>query len=188
MYESPHTDTKILLPPSEALLRLRLETFSKSSPNVKQNEDDTSRQMFFGIRFNYFGLLLDEQLDKTVIRQSAIRTIPNSPTWLSGFSTICGAVTPVLNLQRLFGVKNEASNERQTPLLLALNTGHSTFALPLHQFPEQLCFSKHERQLTGDFALAPRRLKPFIDSCYQDTLTWFSIRYHEFLNHLKNCP
>ncbi|MEJ2045469.1 MAG: chemotaxis protein CheW [Reinekea sp.] len=179
-----NTSTDPLLPPSEALALLNQHAIQQKADN--ETDKAVLSRAFFGVRFDSFGLLFDDSMDKELIELSHLRTIPNSPSWLDGFSNVRGTITPVLNLHRLFGLERNEKDKLTKSYLLALNKGDTAFALPVTAFPEKLSFLDADQHHDED--LAPRRLKPYVESCFRGAIPWFLIRHCDFLKHLKNCP
>jgi chemotaxis signal transduction protein len=188
--------TERLLPPSEALALLNGGAMDELSPLSSEPlspiPETIVNASYFGVRYDSFGLLFNDDVNKELVDFVDLRTVPNGPSWLQGFTNIRGSITPVIDLKVVF---NHAHDQVAKPApktqfsknyLLAIGKGVASFALPLAQFPEKLSFDMAETR--QDHELAPEILRPFIEHCFRQDIPWFCITQHEFLNHLKNRP
>ncbi|WP_320822729.1 chemotaxis protein CheW [Reinekea sp.] len=177
---------KRLILPSAALALLNAKTAPDTA--VDRLEPDTAstgqRAAYFGLSYQRFGLLFDDRVNKELVDFENLRRLPNAPSWLQGFTNIRGAIIPVFDFNRLFGVQTDKGPKTLSRnYLLVIGKGSQAFALPLQEFPHKLSFTITEAQ--PDLDLAPVRLRPFIRHCFRQDRPWFSIDHHAFLQDLK---
>jgi len=182
-----------LLSPSEAFAFLRQKK-SLNSPSFGDvtNTQDASKEFkeevihkFFGVNYENFGVLFDDNLSKELVEYDEIRSIPNSPSWLAGFTNVRGNIVPIIDLVRYFKIENhDASNQLNKKYLLTIGKGSRMFALQMLQLPEKLVFDVEPDSFEN--RLAPEALKPFIQGTFKTDIPWFQINHYDFLVNLKS--
>ena len=158
----------------EAYLSAQLEPTLNQAP-----EEDGVH--FFGLRSGDIGILLDEAVSKELVALENLRTIPNAPDWLLGFTNIRSTIMPVVSLSNLIQPSLPPASQKDLRYLLAIGSGSSGVAVPAFDFPRKLRLSDEQQYHQRE--LIPERLHDFIVNSYLvDGIPWVQLQLYEFLS------
>ena len=176
-----------LVSPTEALALLNTETTENvvDSPQDldESAQEDSSLRTFFGINLGAIGLLLDEGVDKEMVDNLECCPVPNSPSWLKGFTNVRGQITPVFDLNDFLQLDQEKSDQLEGEYLLVIGKGVSSFAINLTDFPEKLALGEQQHNSNTD--VVPKVLQPHVRQVYFQDRLWCEWDYLGFMTMLK---
>lgn len=142
---SPEAPT--LLAPTEALLHgFELATLPADAPPLENKsggmlasarasmDGPQARQ---GFRVGALNLMIGYADGSELTDLPRVHRLPNSPHWLLGMANLHGALVPVFDLARYFGVERPAAAK---PMLLVLGHGADAAGMLVDGLPERLRF------------------------------------------------
>ncbi|ABC32479.1 hypothetical protein HCH_05829 [Hahella chejuensis KCTC 2396] len=154
-------ESKRILRPSEAFALLR-QINAETREEVRENQATA----WFALRLavkevdaetadqGNLGLLIREDCYKELLESPEICPVPYAPKWLSGFVNVRSQVTPVVDLEIFFGLREDAEAiaqqrkvvQRTSPsYLLYFDQGQESFAIKVRRFPNKLMMTADER-------------------------------------------
>jgi twitching motility protein PilI len=155
-------EAPVLLTPTEALLRgFELAAVPAAAPPL-ENEPGGMRgsarasidglQARQGFRVGTLNLMIRYADGSELTELPLVHRLPNSPHWLLGMANLHGALVPVFDLARYFGVERPAAAK---PMLLVLAHAADAAGVVIDRLPERLRWGSE--QLT-DSGLVPEAL------------------------------
>lgn len=154
-----------LLSPTEAL---DIEFVDLPAQQVASADAGVER---LTLRVGDLHLLCDTDLGREVITPPATTRLPHTPEWLQGVASVRGALMPVIDTARLFGIEHRAA---QHAYLFVSGAGDNAIGMLVDGLPALQRFDARERM--SNVPPHPEALDGHVRAAYQHAgVIWLDI-------------
>ncbi len=172
-----HERVDDLLLPSDALESLDLSGSGFYQP-LEQDKSVNIRQGFY---VGDLRLMIDFADGSELTQMPNYVRVPNAAGWLVGLTNLHGAVIPIFDLVRYFGLG--AADKQKKPMLLVLQHGSNAAGIIISGLPRQIDWDDSQQ---AEINTAPEPVRPYIRAaCMIDGKLWFDLDTESLCERLK---